>query len=167
MTDNWLNLNGLDAWCAKLKELVDAAIAARNDGDDAKITEVAGRLRNFSLYCIIPESDKLTQIADKALDGLIDSVITNSLKTLGEVAAEMASLTSELNVITDASNRKADWLSLKTPKEIVDRLDETADAITALYETTEDLPNTDAVKSCIDDVVQSISALRDTVQQAV
>ncbi len=165
--DDWLSISGFDAWSAKLQELMGESEAAAASQDNGRITIVAERLRKFRRYSPIPSCDELDKLANTALAGLVRSVVSDSLQVLGEASAELDGLVKRLRIITSESNRRAGWLSLKTPTAIVGRLDDTAEAFSALYETTKDLDNADEIKSRIDSAVRAVARLREEVQKAV
>jgi hypothetical protein len=165
--DEWLDLNNFDDWATKLDELiVEADAAAGNSADPANEARrrAAARLRDFKRFS--PDQYRLDPIATRALDGLVEATIGDSLRILAEAANELDQFVKPLRAITSESNKRAGWLSLKSPRDIVDRLTDTADAMGSLYETTTDFENADEVKSKLDAALRAIKRLQDEVEKA-
>lgn len=164
--DDWEDITGLDAWSAKLQELMYAGQVAASSGNTEKIGAVVRRLREFRSNCQIPPCGELDRLAEQTLERLAQSTIADSLRILGEAATELDGLVRPLQGVTSAGNRSADWISLRTPTAIVDRLGETVDAVNSLYETTRELPGSDAIKTRIDSVVEALTNLQGEVRNA-
>lgn len=163
--DEWLELNNFDDWARKLDELVaqaDEAAGSNADPTNETRRKAAARLRDFKRFS--PDQYKLDPIATKALDGLISATVSDSLRILGEAANELNEFVKPLRAITTESNKRAGWISLKTPKAIVERLTDTVDAMDALYETTRNFDNADEVKAKLDSALRALKKLQEEIE---
>jgi len=167
MGDDWLTITGFDAWSTKLQELMDEADAAVRSQVGDRIATIAGRLRDFRRYSPTPSCDELDKLANRALEGLVRSVVSESVQILHEASSELDALIKQLRAVTAETNLRAGWLSLKTPAAIADRLDDTVGAMTSLYETTEGFQNAVDLKARIDAAVRAVERLRDEVRKAL
>lgn len=164
--DEFDDLKSFDDWATKLQELLDEAEAAAADDDNTRKRDIASRLKEFRRWS--PDiCNDLDEIAKVSIRALVQSAVNDSLEQLNEASSELDSYVKQLRRIARDSNSVAGWLSLRTPKEIVERVDETADAVEALLETTKDFNNADEIKSGVESVGRAMKKLRDALEAAV
>jgi len=158
--NEWMKLQSFDDWAAKLQTLLDEAEAATAGDDETRLRNAAANLRDFRRFSP-PLADELDEVANRAIDGLVRATIEESLRVLNEASAELDGHVKRLREIATDSRSFAGWLSLRTPQQIVERVDETIGAIEALYETTKDFENAEEVQPRVDSVIRALKRLRD------
>lgn len=164
--DEWQDLVSFDDWATKLQELLDEAEAASAVDDNARKRDIAVRLREFRRKS--PKiCDELDVIAKAAISALVQSAVSESLDQLNEAASELDTYVKHLREVSREANSVAGWLSLRTPRQIVDRVDETADAIETLLETTKEFDNADDIKSGVESVGRAMKKLREALESAL
>lgn len=154
------SLSTVSAWSAKLAELLEAARAATEEGDEARLA-AARRLTDFVAHShpASPDIQRLDQVAAFAARALAERIAHDAVDRIASRTAMLDSCSAELRAIRDHVNKAAP-AAIASIADLSERLSIVASDAAALVNSgPADLEDSGGVQSRIDRLVNSLFEL--------
>ena len=162
----WDNIQGVEGWRKKLKDLLAEAEAISQNQDIQARLALSKRFVGFIInsHPSTEEIKVLDQIAEKARSGIMKSAIEDRLAAISERSGELARLTKEFQA--NAADAKASAASIRLTRagEVVGTLTNTVKGLQELRGSLQ--AGTDAqLAQSIEKMITSIDGLQSEVKK--
>lgn len=167
---SWKNNVSFDDWKTSLRELLDAARAALNAGDDQAVDDIYSDLENYIVASddTVPGVAELDRVARQTMRDLVVEAASRNVQTIADRTADVAELEKRFAKQSAANNSIAAGLRLERVREVLDASTQTIASLHALVETLPTATDAGAAKleKQINDVIAALGKLGTAVQKS-